>query len=184
MATFRKIAVYVLIALVVLWAAHWVVKRVRPAYTKWRLAQAFRKIEPWPATTNYSTDAWKRLVKAARAFQKADQNIAGIVLAEHFERFSNQPHQLAVEQGKALLLLRVMFDIPEQPDEEPGKQSSALNSSSAAGRSSTWPLKWEGNRPRLVSGFPNVPVFRQSVADEYTALRYRYKYRDLSKLEF
>lgn len=184
MPNLRKIVIYVLAFVVVLWAANWLGKRAKPAYAKWRLTQALTKIEPWPATTNYSAHAWKQLTKAARVLQKTEPELAGSVLSEYLKKYAGQPAQLAVEHGKVFLLLRMVFDITDEHIESSASASQRSGSGLDAIQSAAWPIRWYDGQPVLVSGYPSTPLFRQPVADEYNALRYRYKYRDLSKVKF
>jgi hypothetical protein len=184
MPNLRKIVIYVVVAAVVLWVGNWLVKRVKPAYAKWRLTHAITRIEPWPATTNYSPAAWKQLVKAARVFQDTEPELAGRLLAEHIGKYSSQPAQLAIEEGKMFLLLRMVFDIAEDSTEKESAAAHQPTSPLHAGHGASWPIQWRDSRPSLVSGRPQTQLFQQPITDEYTLMRYRYKYRDLSKVKF
>lgn len=184
MPNLRKIIVCVLAVAIVLWVGNWLVKWVKPAWAKWRLTRAITKIEPWPATTNYSPAAWKQLVKAARVFQETEPELAGRLLAEHIEKYSGQPAQLAIEEGKMFLLLRMVFDIAEESNEKESATARQLTSPLGTARGLSWPIQWRDGQPSLVSGHPKSQLFQQPITDEFTLMRYRYKYRDLSKVKF
>lgn len=184
MPNLRKIIVYLLAAAIVLWAGNWLVKRVKPAYAKWRLTRAIAKIEPWPATTNYSPAAWKQLVRAARVFQETDPELAGRLLAEHIRKYSGQPAQLAIEEGKMFLLLHMVFDIAEDSNEKEATAAPQPTSPLGTVHGPSWPIQWRNGQPSLVSGHPQSKLFLQPITDEFTLMRYRYKYRDLSKVKF
>lgn len=184
MPNLRKIIIYVVALTVVLWAVGWCIKRVKPVYAKWRLNRALAQIEPWPATTNYSARAWAKLIKAARVFQKTDPELGGNVLSEHMKKYTGQPAQFAVEEGKLFLLLHTVFEIAEDGTELVAAPGQQVVTGPDAVRSSASPVRWQNGQPRLISGYPNMPLFRQPIGDQYTQLRYRYKYRDLSKVKF
>src|SRR5262245_51834661 len=115
MPSIKKIIIYSVVALVALFVVVKVFKMAHPAWTRHRLKSAVAKMEPWTASTNYTDAAWKQAIKAAKAYQKADRVVVTEALTGYLEEFANKPEQqqLTDAQSKAYLLLRVIFDVPE-----------------------------------------------------------------------
>jgi len=184
MPRLSKIIVYGVVGLAILWFGGWLIKREQPVYAKWKLKRFVRKIEAWPASTNYSAAGWSHLVGAARAFQKANPKLAEDALAEYLQEYANKPSQLPIEQGKVFLLLRVVFDLPDRVQQTSAAGSGRPDLSADGAANPAWPLRWEEGKPRLVAGYANAAVSRKSIRDEYAYLRYRFRYRDLSNVKF
>ena len=179
-----KIIAYAVIALAVVWVGGRIVKRAQPAYVKWKLKRELRDIEPWSSSTNYSASGWEHLIRAAGAFQRADPQLAEDVLEEHLRNSAGNPDQMSSEQGKLFLLLRMVFDLPEHAPARGrifdgwARGQSDLNADGTV--NAAWPVSVDQGKPRLVAGREGAGGGGYSVRDEYTFLRYRFKYRDLS----
>jgi len=180
-----RLVVYGLVALAAVLLLGGLAQRLRPAVTQWRLQRALRRIEPWPTTTNYSATGWQRLVAAATAFQRASPALAGEVLQSYLERAARRPADLATEQARVFLLLRVMFALPEagQPAEvwdfggwRPGP--TAVHPDGTVNLA--WPVIWNGGRPRLAAGRDPAPRPAYAAQKEFAFLRYKFPPRDLS----
>ena len=195
-----RIIISVCVALVTLWAGWYLVwwsarglsrlvNYEQTVYLKWKLKRQVRKIEPWTASTNYSAAGWTQLAKTARAFQNVTSKLAAETLNEHLKHCAGKPDQLSVEQGKVFLLLRAVFDLPEN-----ASAGQRLTFASwARGRSGlnpdgtvnlAWPLSWSQGKPRLVAGCEGAAGGSYSARDEYAFLRYKFKYRDLAKVSW
>jgi len=158
-------------------------------YLKWKLKRQVRKIEPWTSSTNYSVAGWTQLVRTAKAFQNVTPGLAGETLNEHLKVYAGKPDQLSTEQGKVFLLLRVIFELPENASSGQrltfagwARGRSDLNPDGTVNLS--WPLSWSQGKPRLVSGCEGTAGSNYSVADEYVFLRYKFNYRKLSKVSW
>jgi hypothetical protein len=188
MAQRTKYIIYGVAALVGVWLGWGVVQRAQPALAKYRLKRQFSQIEPWTASTNYSAGGWKQLVKTAKAVQSASPSLAANALGEYLLRYAAQPAQLPVEQAKLFLLLRVVFDLPENGAPGPRAsfggptgQRSDLNADGTVNLD--WPLAWNQGRPRLVASCAGFADSAYSAKDEFTTLRYDFRPRDLAKVQ-
>ncbi|MCX7723021.1 MAG: hypothetical protein N2379_08200 [Verrucomicrobiae bacterium] len=183
MPSLRKAVVCVLALVAALWAGSLALRLLGPVYANWRLSRALAKIEAWPAAPEYTASAWKRLISAARVFQKSRPEFVETALTSHLNRFATRPEQLAVEQGKVFLLLCMMFEL----EQEEGAQARSGRASVAVSEGpGGWPppaIVWQNGKPTLKAGFPGKPLFTQPIADVFTAYRYRYKHRDLSNIK-
>ncbi len=183
MSRLRKIAIYAAVLLAAYLVLSWVGKRVMPIYARHRIQHAIQGIEPWPSSTNYSETGWTRLLKATRIVQKSSPRLVNEVLVNYLAGFQQDPNQLAVEQGKIFLLLRMVFELPEHSTAEPlgfehwTRGKTDVNPDGTHNLS--WPLAWEQGRPHLVSGCSGS-AGSYSVGNEYTYLRYHFPYRNLS----
>jgi hypothetical protein len=179
----RKLIVYGVLALVALFVGIKIVRAIAPVVAKARLKSNLAKIEPWAASTNYSEAGWQQLIKTARRIQNTDPQIVDEAFEEYLKPFTNNPTQLVVEQGKIYLLLRVVFDAPENgaqriPSAQWDRGGTDLNPDDTINEA--WPVIWNGGKPRLAAGRFGSPG-SYSVKNEYSFMRFRYKYRELSK---
>jgi len=196
MAQRTKIIISLLVVLVTLWVGWhllaWttrglsrLVKHEQTVYAKWKLKREVRKMEPWTASTNYSAAGWKQLVETAKAFQGVTPKVAAETLSEHLQRYAGKP-ELFAEQGKVFLLLRAIFELPENASA--GQRltfagwtqgRSDLNQDGSANLS--WPLSWSQGKPQLVAGCEGA-AGNYPAGDEFAFMRYKFKYRELSKV--
>ena len=183
MPRLRKIIIYAAVLVAAYLVLSWVGKRVMPIYARHKVQHAVKGIEPWPASTNYSEAGWARLLKAARVVQKGEPRLVDEALVDYLASFQQEPNQLAVEQGKVFLLLRAVFDLPEHSAagrltfDNWTRGNTDVNTDGTFNLS--WPLIWQQGQPRLVSGCSGS-AGSYSVRNEYTYLRYHFRYRDLS----
>ena len=193
-----KIISYSLLAIVMVWIGwHLVVwttrglgslvKHEQTVYTKWKLKRQIQKIEPWTASTNYSTGGWEQLVKTAKAFQNTTPKVAADTLNDYLRRYARNPNQLPAEQGKVFLLLRIVFELPASaPVGQRLTFASWTRGRSDLNKDGTinlsWPLSWDQGKPRLVAGCEGTAGSGYSAGDEFASLRYKFKYRDLAKV--
>lgn len=180
-----KAVIYLAVGLVGLWLLIGIGRRVHPHLTTYRLKRALTAVEPWPESSNYTAAAWKRIIRAGRAFQNAPPKLAQNALEQFARDQTRRPATADVELSKAFLLLRVMFDVPEHA---PPEQRVALAQWETRGTDRhpdgmvnlAWPLVWNEGRPRLVAGRAGSAGPRYAPQDEFALFRYRYKPRDLS----
>jgi hypothetical protein len=183
MPRLRKIVIYAAIVLVAYLVLSWLGKRLMPVYARHRVQHAVKNIEPWPSSTNYTEAGWARLTAAARIVQKTEPRLADEALVDYLAGFQQELNQLAIEQGKVFLLMRTVFDLPDHSTagrltfDNWARGNTDANPDGSVNLS--WPLSWQQGQPRLVSGCSGSPG-TYSVRNEYTFLRYHYKYRDLS----
>jgi len=167
----------------------WVVRQVTPWFAKYQLKSRIAKIEPWGPSTAYSQEGWRQLVRSARVLQECKPALTARVLEEYLQDFSSQPAQLNVAQGRAFLLLRVVFDLPDRAQGGPlisaagwKRGQSELNPDGSFNQA--WPILWNQGHPQLVSGCEGVAGSDYSAAKEFAMFRYRFKLRDLSSQNF
>jgi hypothetical protein len=117
--------------------------------------------------------------------QRADPRLSGESLADYLQGYANRPDQLAAEQGKVFLLLRVMFELPENAPPQQRlafagwtRGRSGLNEDGTVNLA--WPVSWKQGQPRLVAGREGSAGSGYSVREDFAYLRYHFRYRDLS----
>lgn len=175
---------YAVIGLVVIFVCVWLAGKLHPAYVRHHLRSVLVRIEPWPASTEYSDDAWKKLISAASVYQSAKPAYADAVLSDYFRNYTGRPDELAADESKAYLLLRMMFDLPPVAASRPpladwGGAGAHPNADGSANLG--WPLTFAGGKPQLASGRGNAQG-TYPAREEYDYFRYHYKARDLSQI--
>lgn len=157
------------------------------------LAHILATIEPWPSeAAEYNTTNWDRLISAAKLVQKCDPATVEKALRERdrdrFTQGSEQSTNRSEEEGKLVLLMRVIFQLPEGEKATPDVTYEATGNFGHLNSDGTinfcWPVSWTGGKPKLVS--ENImskgiqPLYKS--AEEYSFFRGRYPMRNLSKL--
>jgi hypothetical protein len=182
-----KILAYGALALALIFLGPCAVRHLQPAFAKYRLKRAINKIEPWTASTNYSVAGWKQLVAAAKKFQDSTPDFANTAVGELLENNAGQPG-LAVAQAKIFLLLRMVFELPENSPGQPVIAANYFRGRSDMNPDGTfnlaWPISLSAGLPRLVSGCEGVAGDNYSPQKEFNYLRFHFKYRDLAKVQF
>jgi hypothetical protein len=184
----RKIVIYAIVAIAAVWLGGCIYKRAQPAYVTWNLKRLVRNIEPWTASTNYTAAGWNHLVKTARVFQQSTPRLAEEALDAHFKDAARNPVQLSAEQAKVFLLLRMMFDLPEDaPPEQRFSFADWTRARTDVNPDGTvnlaWPLRTTGGAPRLVAGCEGT-AGNYSAKEEFAFLRYRFPNRDLGAIQW
>jgi hypothetical protein len=156
------------------------------AQTGKEFAQLISTLHPWSSTAAYKGSDWERIVEVAAAFQRALPTVA----AEGFEIFSlqntNNFQNDYLEDSKAFLLLRVMFDLPEHGKGRPGgpgwlTERRDLNTDGTVNLA--WPVVWNKGQPFLASDFLGYEGFAYSAKADYLFLSSHYSKRDLSNFK-
>jgi hypothetical protein len=166
------------------------------------------QIDPWPeGSTEYSTQGWKRLIIAAKYVQECDPVSVKVQLSRRQSEFSEgdtgpipktreegeKTLQLLdkrlEDDGKLLLLMRVVFEIPENKRGEPSKRFYAWRMRGTERNNDgtvnfAWPISWKAGNPKLVSGRTSLEGVNTlyNAAGEYDYFTHRYPFRDLRDL--
>ena len=182
----RKTWIYAATAIVGVLCCVWILRHIGPAWTKYRVKSRIANIEPWPSSTNYSAAGWQHLIAAARTFQKTDSKLIDAALKEYLQKYAGRP-ELVSEQSKVFLLLRAVFDLPEDahgvaehPFSDWNRGQAGLNAGGTVNLD--WPLSWSQGGPRLVAGRDDSGGGHYSAREEYDYLRYHFPFRDFSKI--
>lgn len=158
--------------------------------TSRHLRELLSTVENWPhGSTNYPDSAWERLTAVAREVQRDSPTSVEIALFEYQHiggDFQDSPG--AYDDGKLLLLMRVVFDLPDASQKNQlhmfaGWVTLGTEFNADGTANVDWPLKWSNGRPYLVSGFIGVQGIgaRYDAEAEYRYLLGKYKCRDLSR---
>lgn len=184
-----KIIISAIGVILLLWIGGCVVQQAGPAYSKWRLKQTIASIVPWPAAaSDYKPADWQKLVNAARALQKADSTLATRLISERLEKSSDKPGELADDQTRIFLLMRMTFNLP-QKSQQPGqfgfeqwsRNNTDINPDGTANMA--WPILWNDGKPQLAAGRPGKLAGPFDAKNEFTLLRFKYPQRDLKTFQ-
>jgi hypothetical protein len=145
------------------------------------LAAAIQQLPPWPYRgQSEATDLSKYLVVAAVA-QRSTDDIFLKALGQYFEMTDFKDD----EDSKVFLLLRVVFDVPEDaPASELVPSKGWVNwPEPVDGRVSiAWPLSFKGEEVRLVAYSVGSMGPSYNWPGEYNRFRTKYRFRPLEKL--
>ena len=175
---------YAIIGLIVVLVCVWLGGKLHPVYVRHHLRAMLKQIEPWTASTDYSSDAWKKLISAARVYQSTKPAYVDAVLGDYFRNYPGGPDQLAADESKAYLLLRMMFDLPAAAAARPpladwGGAGAHPNPDGSINLG--WPLVIAEGKPRLAARRENAQG-TYPAREEYDYFRYHYHARDLSQI--
>jgi hypothetical protein len=158
-----------------------------PKLSSTELAALLSAVHPIAAdgSTNYSTEHWARILAAAQKVQDSDTDSVEASLRQYAVQNPDLP---LLQDTKLLLLLRVVFDVPEAaPPSTRGKDpafggwftmGTDINEDGSVNLA--WPISWRRGQPALVSGFVGLQGKRFDASAEYRFFKERYPYRKLA----
>jgi hypothetical protein len=146
-------------------------------FTSDALAAMLRRIEPWPSWPSaYTAQSWGKLITVAQDLQNYSPNSIQDVLRwyeESWELVNVDTYEARIkDDSKLLLLMRVVFDLPENAPSMQKYFPWSLNGTEVNEDDSVnmgWPISWKAGKPRLVSGVTSIQgvVGGYHVAKEY-----------------
>jgi hypothetical protein len=153
------------------------------------LARLIGILDPW-TDDEFSESSCEKALAVAGLFQELDPALVTEALRE-YERAIFEKTRIAgsvtCEASKAYILMRVIFELPEEPVDgasvflggwlgwSSDRPPRLVHADNAA-----WPLTWSGGRPSYVAGRAAYEGPPYSPAREYTSMMARYAYRDLT----
>jgi hypothetical protein len=141
------------------------------------LLSAFEALAPWPADRGLDAGDWSRYFAAARAVQDSNPGEVDRALAELLDR--GDPD----DETRLFLLSRVVFELPERaPAAERRSRKGWTNRPEPEADGTvdlSWPVRWEGRRPRLEAPLAGAEGPRYAAVEEFRDLRARYPFRSL-----
>ena len=173
-----------------------------PALDRETLHALLDQITPWPwGEPTYSQESWERLLSAARYIDKCRPSSVASALRQYEAECpfrsadagadrSVSPADLAAldetleNDTKILLLMRVLFELPERSTNLPKFHPWALagpDRNADGTVNSAWPIVWRGGAPRLIAGQTGIEgvVDLYRPAAEYEFFRARFHRRQL-----
>lgn len=163
----------------------WAVGTGRPALSKWAIKRAIAKVEPWPASTNYSDRAWARLVGVCKRIQVAEPYIVEAAIREFAGGRKDFTQAPPVHEAQLYLLFKTLFEFPEDSSAFGGSGDTGLYAPQGQRVSLSWPVDWSGTKPVLMAGVPQTNrLFTMPPEQVFSVLRYKYRYRDFNRLRF
>lgn len=182
MPKINRLVLYAVVGIAALVLLLWIFNRLGPMWAQRGLRAAIKRVEPWGTSTNYSAAGWTRLAFAARSLRATPPALAEKVLAG----LATGPEAEA-DQLKCFLLLRFTFDLPANgsaADRAPSRP--ALQAPGEANPDGSvnlaWPIVWNGGRPHLLAGSRGALDPGYAPQQDFTFLRYKYRFRDLTAL--
>jgi hypothetical protein len=148
-------------------------------------AERLEALKPWGGA-DYTKDGWDRLVSLGMLVQRMDPNEVSSAIHEFLTTVHNPSETGFVGQNtKLLLLLRIVFDLPERfPAERrffgEGFLTVPFEWKAPRRVSVSWPIAWNLGRPQLLAICLGKCGSPYDAAAEYRYFHSRYRLRDLS----
>lgn len=147
------------------------------------IVQIVDSVRPWSSEATYGPADWDRIIKIARIFQ----NLHEETITNALDRFSFQIKKNFqgdyLEDSKPFLLLRVMFELPENAprSERTGGGWVTFNSdiNSDGSVNQNWPISWKNGKPSMVSRYLGYQGIPYNPKLDYLKLNGRFKKRML-----
>lgn len=148
------------------------------------LLEDYDSLKPWPADTSFSSKDWENYIRVARRVQSTEPNEIKKSIYSFLTSQGIPDDTIEENYTKIFLLLRVVFDLPEDAPEETLRSFVGWSNWSEAviGEKRinlSWPISWAWPKPKLVSGCfgrEGVPYF---AVEEYEYLLNTFPYRKL-----
>ena len=152
------------------------------------LARLIATLDPWEAP-EFSRESWSRYYAIAELLQECGDELVIHAFREYSEDALRNAKTVGLtrELSKAYILMRVLFELPEETwsgdggyrggwfgwsNEDPAEMLYA--------NSPSWPIAWTEEGATLVSGCGGYSGPPYSPDREYQAMRDRFAYRSLS----
>lgn len=151
------------------------------------MGEVCRLVEALPPWKSVGEEDWDLYIDTAMVLQWADPSLVRIALNEYVLHFSTSwdPEVSAVdEHSKAFLLLRVMFDLPQTPDESEPYGVGAWWVRMRPGApdisgTESFPILWTQDGPMLTAGFAGYSGASYDAGREFAYFCNHFKYRTL-----
>ncbi|KPK76342.1 MAG: hypothetical protein AMJ79_07005 [Phycisphaerae bacterium SM23_30] len=148
------------------------------------LVNMFSSLEPWPSSGAITENGWQYYIQVAKTVQKTDPEVVKESL-DNFIYASLEEQILNEEESKIFLLMRVIFDLPEDAPKSKlrsykGWSNWQLSELPNNRVNLSWPIKWDGHKPRLISYYEGSMGIPYQASLEYEYLKKNYKFRDLN----
>lgn len=153
-----------------------------------KLVDRIHSLQPWRADSTYRPLHWARAVDIARQMQDTDQAIVAAALRDfaHDARGQHTSGHGYDAASKALILLRVAFELPEETSDLPFVSFGGWigrPDESAIGVNWAWPLSWRSGRPTLIARYRGMLGRPYDPQEEYAwFLRRDFPLRDLDSV--
>ena len=164
----------------------------QPTLTHDGILRRLDTLPSWPTDSPHmNAQQWLALARTAEDMQHADSTTLRESLTD-FVKSGSGPYGELKNASKAVLLLRMMFEIPSEPYDEnrhpiyarPGGFSGGYDGLSdseiaSLGQLLSWPIRWRSGLPELVAslGGYNGPPY--DVGRDLIKLRENYRFRNL-----
>jgi len=147
------------------------------------LKELLDSLRTWSQVGSFTRDDWENYMKVAKIAQETDPQIVEPALDRFVRQAIDEPFTGYESQSKPFLLMRVVFDLPEnapQASRLPFKGWTNWPQADAQGNVSlAWPISWRSGRPELVASYEGSEGKPYAAAAEYRYLRNHFPYRRL-----
>lgn len=141
-----------------------------------------KRLKPWGTKNDFNVKDWGAYTKTAIKFQKASKDEVLRTLGR-FMKFSKNANQENYEEdSKPFILMRVIFDLPQEIAVEERKSFKGwINwplEDSNGNVDYSWPIQWDNGVPMFVSSYEGSEGKLYEAILEYEYLLNHYPFRN------
>lgn len=154
--------------------------KARPGMSESEILSAITQIDPWSGN-KYTEESWKRLLAAAEGIRDSDPEAVERAIAKFIKKTARRDDNVQ-QWSKVFLLLRVMFELPEDAPQSdakffggwliPNRVQKVEGSVNLA-----WPIEWNNGDPRLVAPYSGYQGTGYLAQFEYAYYLKKYPFR-------
>ncbi|HEX8652914.1 MAG TPA: hypothetical protein VF708_19015 [Pyrinomonadaceae bacterium] len=155
--------------------------------TENQLIEDIEALPPWRTQGDLSDSEGERYREVARIVQQADPSLVASALDQFIARATNEHHDDYEGESKPFLLMRVVFDLPEQAPVEQRRSFKGWTNwpkPDASGQVSlAWPIAWRNGKPTLVDFYRGSMGLPYAASQEYRHMLDHFPFRALGEKE-
>jgi len=150
---------------------------------KQEIIERLRSLPPWQSQADFTAQDWQQYVDVAQLIQSTDPDTVAAALDEFVRQGLQEEFRGYEEESKPFLLMRVIFELPERANVNERQSFKGWSNWPAADENNqvnlSWPVSWEGGRPRLLDTYQESMGLPYAAGAEYRFLLKKYPYRKL-----
>jgi hypothetical protein len=150
---------------------------------KQELIERLHSLPAWKAQEDFTDQDWEQYIELARLVQSAGPDMVAAALDEFIQQTVQEEYQGYEGESKPFILMRVLFELPEAASVDDRRSFKGWSNWPDADANNqvnlSWPVSWEGGRPKLLDYYKGSMGLPYAAAAEYHYLSRNYPYRKL-----
>ena len=151
--------------------------------TKQEIIDHINALPVWTSQHSFTDQDWDKYIEVARIIQSTDTDTVEDALVEFIQRALQEAYEGYESESKPFILMRVVFEIPETANEDKRFSFKGWSNWPEPDANNevnlSWPVSWEGGRPKLLAPYEGSMGRPYAAAAEYRFLLQNFPYRKL-----